>query len=132
MITQHTQFNITCWKIHNTLLSIYPNPLIKSAPCLPFRWIYYVIKKNANWRYRSTWGARLLSSTLTFLEGCDGYNYDPSFSCSVWCHCWHLKKDEDNCNFLFLLGARISDWTSNYSALYFLGFIHAHAITFLK
>ena len=42
------------------------------------------------------------------------------------------EKDEYKYNFIFLLGAGISDWNSNSSALYFSGFIHAYAIGFIK
>ena len=37
---------------------------------------------------------------------------------------------EDKSNFIFLVGAEMSGWTSNSSALYFPGFIQAHAIAF--
>ena len=42
------------------------------------------------------------------------------------------KQDEYNSNLIFLLGAGIFGWTLNSSALYFSGFIHAHAIEFIK
>ena len=31
-ITQHTQVNIACWKMHNILMGLYPNPPMKAAP----------------------------------------------------------------------------------------------------
>ena len=42
------------------------------------------------------------------------------------------EQDEDKSNFHFLLGAGIYGRTSISSVLYFSGFIHAHAIYFLK
>ena len=42
------------------------------------------------------------------------------------------EQDEDKSDFIFLLGAGISDWTSNSSELYFSGFIQEYAISFLK
>ena len=42
------------------------------------------------------------------------------------------KKYEDKYNFLFLLGAGISDWTSNSSVLIFYEFINAHDIALIK
>ena len=44
----------------------------------------------------------------------------------------YTNNDEDKSTFIFLMGAGISEWTSNYSELYFFEFIHAHAISFLK
>ena len=44
----------------------------------------------------------------------------------------NTEQDEDNSNFIFLLGDGISDWTSNPSALYFSGFTHTHDISFIK
>ena len=42
------------------------------------------------------------------------------------------EQDEEKSNLIFVLGTGISDWNSNYSALYFPGFIHAHDMAFLK
>ena len=40
--TTHASY-ITCWTIHNILLGIYPNPLMKDGPCLLFSWIWEVV-----------------------------------------------------------------------------------------
>ena len=42
------------------------------------------------------------------------------------------KQDEDNSNFIFPLGAGIPVNPLNPSALYFSGYIHAYAISFLN
>ena len=131
MITQHTEVNTTCWTVHNILMVIQPNPSMKAEPWLPFSWIWKLVNYFVQIRLRFPWGASLLSSTLIFIF--------------IFWRFWRwlilvviclvplltLIKVETS-SFIFLLGSGISGWTSNSSALYFSGFIHARYINFLK
>ena len=40
--TTHASY-IKCWTMHKILLGLYPNPHMKSAPCLTFSWICKVV-----------------------------------------------------------------------------------------
>ena len=91
MRTQHTQVNITCWKMHNILLGIYPNPPIKAAPCLPFSWICQVINYFVRIMVKVPMRCQVISVNINLFGVFGGSDYYSYLSWYIWCHCWHQE-----------------------------------------
>ena len=131
MIKQHTQIIITCWTIHNIIMGLNLNPPMKDAPFLPFRWIWKVVNYFVYLKVKVH-----LRDQVTFIN--------VNFIWSLW-QFWFwfilsilrlislLTPRKMNTRPIFLLlGAEIYGRTSNSSALYFSGFIHAYTIDFIN
>ena len=69
MITQHTQVNITCWKIYNILLGLYSNPPMKAAPCFPFGLIWKAVNFFVQMKVKFPIGVQFIVIGITFLWG---------------------------------------------------------------
>ena len=131
MTIQHTQANISCWKINNTRMGIYAKPHMKSSYSLPFNWIWNAVNYFAWLKVKVPMRGKVTAINISFFIGCivsDSYYTCHDMSGVIS----DTKKYEERFNCIFLIGDRNSGWTSKFSALYFSNFVHAHAVSFLK
>ena len=53
--------------MHNILLSLYPNPPMKAAPCLPFSWIWKVVNYFVWLKFKFPMSGQVIVVNISFL-----------------------------------------------------------------